>query len=85
MSSSIGLPRRMIRPGCASLTHCYGDLPGNDDDPRVFGTNPNRLVSAVDQRQAINAMPRFSAIPVTIIPVPAAEEVNLRSAGESTS
>jgi anaerobic selenocysteine-containing dehydrogenase len=65
-----------LRPGCASLTHCYGDLPGEDGDPRRFGTNPNRLVSGRDERQAINAMPRFTAIPVTIVPAEAPDSLD---------
>lgn len=54
-----------LRRGVMSMTHGYGGLP-TDDDPSVAGTNPNRLLSAGDDLQSINAMPRMTAVPVTV-------------------
>lgn len=58
-----------VRPGVISMTHCWGRLPGEEDDPRLVGTNPARLISASSPTESINRMPRMSAIPVDIIPV----------------
>lgn len=55
-----------LRRGVMSMTHGYGGLPV-DDDPTVLGTNPNRLLSGTDDLQSINAMPRMTAVPVTVI------------------
>lgn len=56
-----------LRPGVISMTHGYGDLPGrHDDDPRCVGTNPNRLTSGDSDLQAINAMPRLTAVRVSL-------------------
>ena len=49
-----------------SITHCYGGLPGDADDPRRFGANPGRLLSLMDHRQPISPMPWMSAVPVSV-------------------
>jgi anaerobic selenocysteine-containing dehydrogenase len=59
-------PDATLRRGVVSLTHGFGDLPGEDDDPFAQGANTNRLLSVADDLQAISAMPRMSAVPVTI-------------------
>src|SRR5262249_4334572 len=51
--------------GVLSLTHCYGDLPGDDVDPRRAGANPARLLSLTEHLQPISLMPWMSAVPVT--------------------
>jgi anaerobic selenocysteine-containing dehydrogenase len=51
--------------GVLSLTHCYGDLPGDDTDPRRHGANPARLLSLTENLQPISLMPWMSAVPVT--------------------
>jgi len=51
--------------GVLSLTHCYGDLPGDDADPRRAGANPARLLSLTEHLQPISLMPWMSAVPVT--------------------
>lgn len=53
-------------PGVVSMTHCYGALPGADDDPRAYGANPARLLSHSHGTQSINAMPQMTAIPVSL-------------------
>lgn len=61
-------PDNTVRPGAVSMSHCYGGLPGEDDDPRVYGSNPSRLLSITDDLQAISYMPRLSAVPVAVTP-----------------
>ena len=55
-----------LRPGVVSITHGYGALPGDDDDPRRYGANPARLLSLTDHRQPVSLMPWMSAVPVTV-------------------
>jgi anaerobic selenocysteine-containing dehydrogenase len=57
-----------MRRGDASMTHCYGGFPGEEDDPRVYGTNPSRLLSIEEDLQAISLMPHMSAVPISIAP-----------------
>ena len=57
-----------VRRGVLSITHCYGSLPGDDDDPRQYGANPARLLSLTEHRQPISQMPWMSAVPVTAAP-----------------
>ena len=59
-----------LRRGVLSITHCYGGLPGEDDDPRQYGANPARLLSLTEHRQPISQMPWMSAVPVTATPSP---------------
>jgi anaerobic selenocysteine-containing dehydrogenase len=55
-----------VRPGVVSIAHAWGGLPGRPGP----GVNVNRLIDATSELQAINAMPRMSAVPVTITKVP---------------
>jgi len=55
-----------LRRGVVSITHCYGALPGDDDDPRQYGANPARLLSLTEHRQPISQMPWMSAVPVSV-------------------
>jgi len=55
-----------LRPGVVSMTHNFGGLPGEDDDPTVGGTSSSRLLSLTEDGQKISHMPWMSAIPVTI-------------------
>ena len=59
-------PDATMRPGSVSMTHCYGGLPGDDDDPVLYGTNPNRLLSIDENLQTISLMPQMSAVPIRI-------------------
>lgn len=54
-----------VRPGVVSISHCFGDLPGNDDYDQ-FGSSTNQLISTDRNMETINAMPRMSGIPVAI-------------------
>jgi anaerobic selenocysteine-containing dehydrogenase len=57
-----------LRPGVVSLAHCYGDLPGGDDDPRRAGASVSRLLSVDHELQPLSLMPRMSAVPVSVTP-----------------
>ena len=54
-----------LRRGVVSLTQGWGELPG---DPDAIGVSVNLLTDAGDTVQTVNAMPRFSALPVRIEP-----------------
>ncbi len=58
-----------VRPGVVSMSHGWGPLPEEADDGEAHGSPVNRLVSSDRDYEAINAMPRQSAIPVNIVRV----------------
>lgn len=63
-----------LRRGAVSMTHCFGALGGDDDDPFEYGANPARLLSLTEHRQPISAMPWMSAVPVSVrVRVPRSE------------
>ena len=55
-----------IRPGVISIPHGFGGLPERGDKYLDLGTSTNLLLSLDVDREAINAMPRMSGIPVGI-------------------
>ena len=55
-----------LRPGIVSMSHCFGGLPGEDDDPRR-GVSTNRLIDTDRHHQTINAMPTMSGLPVKVL------------------
>ena len=57
-----------LRFNVASTTHCWGDLPNANINPREVGTCVNLLIDSDRHFEAINAMPHFSAVPVNIRP-----------------
>jgi anaerobic selenocysteine-containing dehydrogenase len=63
-----------MRPGAVSITHCYGNLPG-EDDPLTDGANPSRLLDLEHGAQTINHMPWMTAVPVTLEPLGSHVEV----------
>lgn len=65
---AVAEPDDTLRVGVVTMTHCFGDLPGADDDPLAYGVNPGRLLSMSDTAEDINAMPRMTAVEVTIRP-----------------
>jgi anaerobic selenocysteine-containing dehydrogenase len=56
-----------LRPGVVSMTHGWGGMPGDVADYEKHGSSTNLLVSTERDCEAINAMPRMSAIPVNIV------------------
>jgi len=58
-----------LRPGVISMTHMFGRLHGGDDPVAEGGANVGQLTSLSQDVQAINHMPLFSAIGVSIAPV----------------
>jgi anaerobic selenocysteine-containing dehydrogenase len=54
-----------LRPGVVSMSHSWGGLPG-DDESAFPGACTNRLISSDRNIEAVNAMPRMTAIPVAI-------------------
>jgi anaerobic selenocysteine-containing dehydrogenase len=59
-----------LRPGCVSMTHCWGGLPEEKLGYDEAGSCTSLLVSVDQDCEKINAMPRMTAIPVRIIPRP---------------
>lgn len=55
-----------LRRGVVAMTHGFGDLPGEDDDPERYGCSPTRLLSLTKDLQSINDMPQITAIAVAI-------------------
>ena len=55
-----------LRPGVLSMTHGYGGLPGEDDEPVRFGASPARLLSLTEHRQPVSLMPWMTAVPVSV-------------------
>ena len=68
-----------LRPGVISISHCFGALPNETDDPRT-GASTNRLIDAGRHHQDINAMPTMSGLPVTVRPLHSASEPTHRRA-----
>ena len=71
---TIRLPVRAdpdMRPGVVAIPHGWGDLLDVAAEGRAPGANVNRLTSAVDDCDPINAMPRLTGLPLRLRPVPA--------------
>ena len=55
-----------LRQGVVSLSHSWGGLENNPADTRIRGSSTNVLIRTTHDYEALNAMPRMSAIPVRI-------------------
>ena len=62
-------PEATLRRGVVSMAHCWGGLPGRDRPYDEEGANTARLVSLEDHCEAVNHMPRMSAIPIRVEPL----------------
>ncbi len=54
-----------LRRGCIAMSHGYGDLPDTNRYD-VHGVAVNALLTTDFELQSVNAMPRMSAVPVSI-------------------
>lgn len=59
-----------MKRGVISMAHAWGDLPGRKTGPSVreVGTCIAQLVSNSEEMEKFSGMPRFSSIPVNVIP-----------------
>lgn len=55
-----------VRQGSIAMTHCWGDLPGEDDDVRTHGSNTGRLTDVEVDYDPYSGIPRMSSIPINI-------------------
>jgi anaerobic selenocysteine-containing dehydrogenase len=55
-----------LRRGVVSINHGFGGLPDEEGDYLKDGVSTNLLISTERHREAINAMPRMSGIPVAL-------------------
>lgn len=60
-----------LRPGVVSMSHGFGGIPGEDEDPRVDGANTNRLLRTDVEYDRYTGIPRMGALPVAVVPVAA--------------
>jgi anaerobic selenocysteine-containing dehydrogenase len=59
-------PEPALRRGAVSMAHCWGGLPGTERPYDEEGSNTARLVSLDHDCEAVNHMPRMTAIPVQV-------------------
>ena len=57
-----------LRPGVVSMSHCYGDLPEEENSDVLLGANTARLVDPDIHFDPFSGQPRMSDIPVSIRP-----------------
>ena len=58
-----------LRPGVVSMSHGFGAIPGEDEDPRVDGANTNRLLRTDVEYDRYTGIPRMGALPVAVAAV----------------
>jgi len=58
-----------LRPGVVSMSHGFGNAPGEDEDPRVDGANTNRLLRTDIEYDKYTGIPRMGALPVAVVPM----------------
>jgi anaerobic selenocysteine-containing dehydrogenase len=61
-----------LRPGVVSMSHGFGGVPGEDEDPRVDGANTNRLLRTDVEYDRYTGIPRMGALPVAVVRVASA-------------
>lgn len=66
---AIAEPSDDVRSGTVSMAHCWGDIEGEDDDPRAFGTSVARLIYNDRDYDPLTGLPRMSNIAVTVTPL----------------
>jgi anaerobic selenocysteine-containing dehydrogenase len=80
-------PDRDLRPGVVSMSHGFGGIPGEDEDPRADGANTNRLLRTDVEYDRYTGIPRMGALPVAVVPVgsPAAAVSRSRATAPASS
>jgi len=63
-------PDDTVRPGVVSMSHGFGDDPAVEADVHAVGSCTSRLVSTDHHVDPLLGMPRQSAIPVRLRPLP---------------
>ncbi|HMO68577.1 MAG TPA: molybdopterin-dependent oxidoreductase [Novosphingobium sp.] len=63
---SLAKPDARLRRGVVSMTHMFGPLVSGSDPLADGGANLGQLTSLTEHLEAINFMPRFSAVPVNV-------------------
>jgi anaerobic selenocysteine-containing dehydrogenase len=58
-----------LRPGVLSMSHGFGGIPGEDEDPRIDGANTNRLLRTDIEYDRYTGIPRMGALPVAVVAV----------------
>ena len=61
-----------VRRGMVSMSHTFGALPGEPEDPRAVGANTGRLLQADRDLDRYSGQPRMSNVAVDVRPAPAA-------------
>ncbi|MBV8985434.1 MAG: hypothetical protein JO248_13435 [Acidimicrobiia bacterium] len=51
------------------MSHGFGAIPGEDEDPRVDGANTNRLLRTDVEYDRYTGIPRMGALPVAVAAV----------------
>jgi anaerobic selenocysteine-containing dehydrogenase len=63
-----------LRRGLVSISHAFGGLPDEDEDPRQVGSNTSLLTSVEDDYDRYSGIPRMSAVPVRVDPAAVTSE-----------
>jgi anaerobic selenocysteine-containing dehydrogenase len=66
--TGVAEPDADLRPGVVSMSHGFGGIPGEDEDPRVDGANTNRLLRTDVEYDRYTGIPRMGALPVAVVP-----------------
>jgi anaerobic selenocysteine-containing dehydrogenase len=64
-----------LRRGLVSMSHNFGGVPGEAEDPRVDGANTNRLLRTDVEYDRYTGQPRMGALPVSVVPVAATAQI----------
>ena len=65
-------PDATLRRGIVSMSHAFGGLPDEDENPQIVGTNSGRLLRADHDLDPYSGQPRMSNVAVAVRPAPVA-------------
>lgn len=63
---AIAEPDDTLRPGVVSMSHNWGGVEPDSDDYASVGSSSNALIRCTGPNEALNAMPRMTAVPVDV-------------------